>query len=148
MKSLTSVKQSEIKEKWYLIDAEGARIGRVATVAAELLLGKSNPLTKKYHKPMVKVVIVNAKKLDVNAKKGMTKFYKNYSGFPGGLKFTSLEDMMKVHPERPIENAVKGMLPKTKQGNELLTNLRVYADDQHPHEAQTLEKVDIRNYKI
>ncbi len=148
MKSLTSVKQSEIAEKWYLIDAEGARIGRLATIAAELLQGKTNPLTKKYLKPMVKVVVVNAKKIDFTAKKGMTKFYKRYSGFPGGLKFISLEDTMKLHPERPLENAIKGMLPKTKMGNDIFSNLNIYSDDVHPHQAQTLEKIDIRNFKI
>jgi large subunit ribosomal protein L13 len=148
MKSITSIKQSEIAEKWYLVDAAGQRIGIVASKIAELLQGKVNPLYKRYHKPSTKVVVVNVGKIDFTAKRGMTKFYKSYSGFPGGLKFTDLNEMFKAHPERPLESAVRGMLPKTKSGDVMFSNLRIYIDNKHVHEANSPEKVDIKKLKI
>ncbi len=148
MKSVTKIKQSEIQEKWYLVDATGMRIGNLATKVAELLQGKSNPLVRRYHKPLSKVVVINAKDIDFTFKRGMSKFYKNYSGFPGGLKFTSLDETFNKYPERPIEIAVKGMLPKNKRGEDMFGNLKVYADANHPHTPEELEKIDIRNIRI
>lgn len=148
MKSVTKIKQSEVKEKWYLVDATGMRIGNLATKVAELLQGKTNPLVRRNHNPLSKVVVINAKDIDFTFKRGMSKFYKNYSGFPGGLKFTSLDETFTKFPERPIQIAVKGMLPKNKRGEDMFTNLKVYADDNHPHTPQELEKVDIRNIRI
>ena len=148
MKSITSVKQSDIKEKWYIIDARGARIGRLASITAQLLLGKNDVLKRDYHEPMTKVVIINADKLDITEKRGMTKFYKSYSGFPGGLRYASLKDLSAKHPEKPIESAIKGMLPRTKRGADMMANLRIYAGEDHKHQAQELEKIDLQNFNI
>src|SRR5512145_3039161 len=98
MKSTTSISQNEIKEKWYLVDAKGKRIGVIASKVAELLLGKGDPLIKDYHEPKVKVVIINAASIDYTPKKGMTKFYRNYSGYPDGLRFRSLSEVMRTQP--------------------------------------------------
>lgn len=148
MKSVTKIKQSDIQEKWYLVDASGMRIGNLATKVAELLQGKTNPLIRRYHTPQTKVVVINAKDIDFTFKRGMTKFYKNYSGFPGGLKHTSLDDTFDKNPGRPIEIAVKGMLPRNKRGDDMFNNLKVYADATHPHTPEELQTIDIRNIRI
>lgn len=148
MKSVTKIKQSDIQEKWYLVDASGMRIGNLATKVAEILQGKTNPLVRRYHTPQTKVVVINAKDIDFTFKRGMSKFYKNYSGFPGGLKFTSLDDTFNKNPQRPIEIAVKGMLPKNKRGDDMFNNLKVYADADHPHTPEELQTIDIRNIRI
>ncbi len=148
MKSVTSVKQSEIEEKWYLVDARGLRIGRLASTVAELLQGKNNPKMRNYHKPMNKVVIINASKIDFTEKRGMTKFYKSYSGYPSGLRYVSLEDLIKKFPAKPIEAAVKGMLPRTKRGREMLANLKIFGDENHDHEAQKPELINIKEIKL
>ena len=131
-----ATKQKEIEEKWYLIDAKGKRIGRIATKAAHLLMGKNNPLVKSYIDPKAKVVVINADKIDFTEKRGFSKFYMNYSGFPSGLKVTSLEDVMKKAPTKPLEHAIRGMLPRNKRGDALYTNLYVYASETHPHNGQ------------
>ena len=148
MKSVTKIKQTDIKEQWYLVDASGMRIGNLATKVAEILQGKINPLVRRYHTPQVKVVVINAKDIDFTFIRGMTKFYKNYSGFPGGLRFTSLDDAFAKNPERPIEIAVKGMLPRNKRGDDMFSNLKVYADATHPHTPEELQTIDIRNIRI
>ena len=148
MKSITSVKQSEIKEKWYKIDATGQRIGTLASKIAELLQGKNLPLMRSYHKPMNKVVVINAGKIDFTVKRGMTKFYKSYSGYPGGLRFSPLSETFEKFPERPLTLAVKGMLPRTKRGEAMLVNLKVFAGEEHPHEAQKPEEIKIKNFRL
>lgn len=142
----TSVKKSQLNEKWYVVDVTGIRIGRAASQIAELLLGKGNPLVKNYLDPKVKVIVINADKVDFTAKRGLTKFYKTYSGFPGGLKSISLEELSKKHPTKPVSNAIKGMLPKNKRGNLIFSkNLFIYAGNSHMHEAQKPELVKINN---
>lgn len=148
MRKTSSVSQKEINEKWYLVDAEGQRIGVLASKVSELLQGKNNPLVRSYHDPMVKVIVINAEKLDVTPKRGMTKFYSAYSGYPDGLKFSNLADLMKVNPAKPIEFAVKGMLPRTKRGESILANLRVFSGPKHDHEAQKPEAINIKKLKI
>ena len=148
MRSVTSVKQSELKEKWYLVDAKGQRIGRIATVVAQVLQGKNDPKSRNYHKPMNKVVIINASKIDFTEKKGLTKFYHSYSGFPGGLRFMRLDELMVKFPNKPIEFAIKGMLPHTKRGREMMANLRVFRDETHEHSAQTPEVININEIKL
>lgn len=148
MRSVTSIKQSDIQEKWYLIDARGARVGKLASVAAQLLQGKNDVMKRDYHKPMTKVIIINAKEIDFTDKRGLTKFYKSYSGFPGGLRYVSLRDLNKKHPAKPIESAIKGMLPRTKRGDMMLVNAKIYADNMHKHEAQQPETIDLQSFKI
>ncbi len=143
-----TIKQSEIMEKWYVLDASDQRIGKIASITAELLLGKNNPLVRANLDPKTKVVVINAAKIDFTAKRGFSKFYKNYSGFPGGLKFESLDEKFEKNKTYPIENAVKGMLPKNKRGRAIMTNLKVYEGSEHPHEAQKPELIDLNTYKI
>jgi large subunit ribosomal protein L13 len=142
------ISQKDINEKWYLIDANGQRIGRIASLAAELLMGKTSVLSRDYLDPKVKVVVINAEKIDFTAKRGFSKFYKSFSGYPGGLKFTSLDEMFKKNKTFPIENAVKGMLPKTKKSDRAIVNLKVYVGSEHPHTAQTPEEINIKTFKI
>ncbi len=143
-----SIKQKEIEEKWYVVDATDQRIGKIASLTAELLLGKNNPLVRANLDPKTKVVVINASKIDFTPKRGFSKFYKNYSGFPSGLKFESLEEKFEKNKVFPIENAVKGMLPKNKRGRAILTNLKVYEGSEHPHEAQQPEAIDLNTYKL
>lgn len=143
-----SIKQSQIQEKWYLVDASGKRIGTMASQIAQLLLGKNNPLVRSNLDPKTKVVVINAAKIDYTPKRGFTKFYKSYSGFPGGLKFRTLDEKMAKDPTFPIENAVKGMLPKNKRGRSLIANLKIYPGGQHPHVGQSPEFIDITNVKF
>jgi len=148
MKSVSSVKQSEIKEQWYLVDAAGQRIGVLASKVAEILMGKNNPLMKSYHKPANHVVIINAKNIDFTAKRAITKFFKNYSGYPGGLRFTNLEETHAKDPGKPLEQAIKGMLPRSKRGDLMFGNLKIFADDKHIHEAQKPEVVNLKKFKV
>lgn len=131
-----------------MVDATGMRIGNLASKVAELLQGKTNPFVRRYHKPLTKVIVINAKDIDFTFKRGMSKFYKNYSGFPGGLKFTSLDDTFGKNPERPIEIAIKGMLPRNKRGEDMFNNLKVYPGAEHPHTPEEIKQVDIRNIRI
>ncbi len=145
---MKKISQKAIEEKWYVINADGLRIGRIASVAAQLLMGKKDVLVRGYHDPRAHVVITNASRIDFTQKRGMTKFYSNYSGFPGGIKFTSLEEAFKKDPTWPIENAVKGMLPKTKRGNEAIVKLKIYAGGENPHNAQNPVEVNVNNFKL
>lgn len=148
MKSITKISQNNVQEKWYLVDGAGLRIGTLASKVSELLQHKNDALYRPNLKPMVKVVVINSDKLDIPEKKGMSKFYKNYSGFPGGLRFTSLEDLMKKDSTKVIFNAVHGMLPKTKRGADMLGNLYIYRSESHKHEANQPEKIDILKIKL
>ncbi len=148
MKSITQVSQKDILEKWYLIDARGMKIGRLASVVSEVLQGKNNPLMRSNLKPLNKVIVINSEKLDITEKKAITKFYKFYSGFPGGLRYLNLRDQYKKDPTYIIEKAVKGMLPKTKRGSEMIANLRIFVGESHTHQAQNPEVLNIRSLKI
>lgn len=148
MKSLTSIKKSLIEEKWYLVDADNLKPGRLASVVAQLLQGKLNPLVRKYHNPKVKVVVVNTDKLDISPKKGVTEFFRSYSGFPGGLKFTNLEDLMKKDSTKVVRIMVEGMMPKTKMSNAIAVNLKLFKSNTHTHEAQKPEVLDLKTLKF
>lgn len=148
MKSITKISQKAIKEKWYLVDATGLRVGTLASKVAELLQHKNDVFYRDNLKPMIKVVITNSDKLDIPQKRGISKYYKSYSGYPGGLKFTSLNDLMKKDSTKVIVNAVRGMLPKTKRGDEMLNNLYVYKSESHKHTANLPEKIDILKIKL
>lgn len=122
--------------RWVLIDAEGKNLGRLATHVASLLLGKARP----DYTPGVDlgdaVIVVNAKKVAVTGKRLDEKIYYRASGYPGGLKEIPLRDQLERHPERVIQSAVRGMLPKNRQGRRLMKRLHVYPGPTHPHEAQ------------
>lgn len=137
-------KVSEIKSKWYLVDAKGLVLGRLATAVAGLLRGKSKTNYVPYLDGGDHVVIINADKVKVTGKKIEQKVYYHFSGYPGGMKSISLKDQLAKHPTRVIENAVTGMLPKTKLGRQMAKKLRVYATPTHPHSAQKLESYSIK----
>ena len=132
-----SVKASEIKRDWHVIDARDKVLGRLATEVARLLMGKHKPMFSRHLDTGDYVVVVNADKVRVSGNKAKQKLYYRHSGYPGGLKSISLEEMLKTKPERVVEYAVKGMLPKNRLGNSMIKKLKVYAGDSHPHLAQT-----------
>ena len=132
-----SAKAADIKREWHVIDASGEVLGRLATQVAHRLTGKHNPMFTPNLDSGDYVIVINADKLRVTGNKAKQKFYYRHSGYPGGLKSISLEEMLKTKPERVIEYAVKGMLPKNRLGNSMIKKLKVYAGDSHPHLAQT-----------
>ena len=135
-KSTRYAKAGEVERNWVLIDAEGATLGRLATKAAMILRGKNKPQYTPNADTGDFVVIVNADKVVLTGNKADQKRYWRYSGYLGGLKFESFREAMAKHPERVVEHAVKGMLPKTTLGRQQFTKLKVYAGPEHPHAAQ------------
>jgi large subunit ribosomal protein L13 len=127
---------NDIKRDWYLIDAEGAVLGRVATKAARLLMGKHKPIYTPFLDTGDHVVVINAAKVRLTGNKEDQKLYRHHSGIPGGLKEVLARDMRSKHPVRLIESAVAGMLPKTKMGKHMVKKLKVYAGDKHRQQAQ------------
>jgi len=132
-----STKASDIKRQWHVIDASGKVLGRLATQAAGLLMGKHKPLFSPNLDSGDFVVIINADKVRVTSNKAGQKLYYRHSGYPGGLKSISLENMLQTNPTRVIEHAVKGMLPHNRLRARMMKKLRVYAGEAHPHLAQT-----------
>ena len=133
----------QVEPRWVLIDAEGKTLGRLATKIATLLLGKHRPDWTPNVAMGYFVVVVNADKIRVTGKKLEQKIYTRYSGYPGGLKKIPLEKMLATNPERVLEHAVKGMLPKGPLGRRLFKRLKVYAGPDHPHQAQRPEKLEV-----
>jgi len=138
-----SAKPNEIKKEWLLIDANGKTLGRLATEIAKRLRGKH----KAEYTPHVDVgdyvVIINAGKVIVTGNKQKDKVYYHHTGFIGGIKSVSFDKLIASHPERAIEKAVKGMLPKNSLGRTMYKKLKVYADEKHPHTAQQPQILDI-----
>ncbi len=142
-----SAKPLEVTRKWYLIDANGATLGRLAVEVADILRGKNKP----QYTPNVDtgdfVVVINADKIQVSGKKETDKMYRSHSGFPGGFKEISFKAMMEKAPERAIEKAVKGMLPHNTLGDQQFQKLKVYAGPEHPHAAQKPEVYTLKGDK-
>ena len=134
-----SVKKSEIQRKWYIIDAANKPLGRVATEAARLLAGKHKPIYTKNVDTGDHVIIINCKNAKLTGNKLNQKVYRHHSGYIGGMKETSAKDMMEKNPTKAMMLAVKGMLPHTTVGAQMLKKLRVYADDNHENQAQKPE---------
>lgn len=143
-KSTRYAKAGEVERNWVLIDAEGATLGRLATKAAMILRGKNKPQYTPNADTGDFVVIVNADKVVLTGNKADQKRYWRYSGYLGGLKFESFREAMAKHPERVIEHAVKGMLPKSTLGRAQGMKLKVYAGPEHPHTAQNPTQIDWR----
>ena len=143
-KSTRYAKAGEVERNWVLIDAEGATLGRLATKAAMILRGKNKPQYTPNADTGDFVVIVNADKVVLTGNKADQKRYWRYSGYLGGLKFESFREAMAKHPERVIEHAVKGMLPKSTLGRAQGMKLKVYAGPEHPHAAQNPPQIDWR----
>ena len=133
----------DIERKWFLVDAEGIPLGRLATRVALLLSGKRKPIFTYHQDTGDFVVVVNAEKVKVTGKKYENKIYYWHSGYPGGLKQRTFAQMISKHPDRVIKLAVKRMLPKNQLGRRMLKRLKVYAGPEHPHKAQKPEKIDI-----
>jgi large subunit ribosomal protein L13 len=133
----------EIDKKWYVVDAEGKRLGRLATEVASILRGKNKPTFTPNMDTGDFVIVINAEKVDVTGRKREQKLYRRHSGRPGGMKVETFDQLQHRIPERIIEKAVKGMLPKNALGRKLFTNLKVYAGPEHPHEAQQPEAINL-----
>lgn len=126
----------DIEHNWYVIDAEGVVLGRLAAKVATILRGKHRPQFTPHADCGDHVIVINAGKVRVTGRKEEQKTYYRHSGYPGGLKSTSLKDMRATYPERIIEAAVRGMLPKNPLGRKMFKKLKVYGGDKHPHKAQ------------
>lgn len=132
-------KQGAVPKKWYVIDAEGKVLGRVAAEAAKLLRGKHKPEYTPYLDCGDHVIIINAEKARLTGKKAEDKKYYRHSGYPGGLKTVTYRDLVAKHPTRAMLFAVRGMLPRNRLGRKLLKHVRVYAGPDHPHQPQQPE---------
>jgi len=131
-----STKPAEINREWYLVDAEGKTLGRLASEIAKILRGKNKPIYAPHLDTGDYVVVVNAEKIHVTGRKLDQKMYYRHSGYPGGLKTITLRQQLKKHPTRVIRSAVWGMLPHNRLGRTMIRKLKVYAGDSHPHQAQ------------
>lgn len=129
-------KKDDLNRKWFVIDAEGAVLGKLATAVADVLSGKRKPIYTPFLDTGDHVVVINAEKVAVSGNKEETKLYRRHSGYLGGLKTASVRQVREKRPSRIVEEAVKGMLPKTRLGRAMFTKLKVYAGSKHPHEAQ------------
>lgn len=136
-------KPLEIERKWYIVDAEGQTLGRLSSRIATILRGKHKPI----YDPAVDcgdfVVVINADKIHVTGRKTDQKKYYRHSQYPGGLTTLTLREQLEKHPTRPVELAIKGMLPKTRLGRKMIKKLKVYAGSEHPHEAQSPEVLEL-----
>ncbi len=144
MSKTYSQKPSEVNRRWILIDAASAPLGRVSTEIAKYLIGKYKPTYTPHIDGGDYVVVINAKDAMVTGGKERAKVYYRHSGFPGGIKDARLEEVREKFPERIIENAVKGMLPKNKLSPERMARLKVFAGSDHTHAAQKPEKVEVK----
>ena len=144
MKSTPYAKPGEVERQWVLIDAEDVVLGRLATQVANILRGKHKPQYTPSTDTGDFVVVVNASKVRLSGNKAQSKQYWRHSGYLGGLKFESYAKAMETHPERVIEHAVRGMLPKNRLGKQQLTKLKVYAGPEHPHAAQHPTPLDLK----
>jgi len=142
-----SAKKETVEKQWVLLNAEGQVLGRLASHAAKMLRGKNKP----YYTPHVdcgdNVVIINAEKIVLTGKKMTDKEYITYSGYPGGKKIHSPEELMKKRPIAVVEEAIRGMLPRTRLGRAIFGNLHVYAGPEHPHQGQAPKEIDINTIK-
>lgn len=129
--------------KWFVVDAKGKTVGRLSTRIAEILMGKNKPVWTPFLDMGDHVVVINASEVVFKGSKNDQKNYYRHSGYPGGLKTKSVKRMLEETPEKVIELAVKRMLPKTKLGNAMFKKLKVYANAEHPHEAQRPEVLEI-----
>ena len=142
-----SPKPGDIERVWYVIDASGAPLGRLSTEVAQILRGKGKPTYAPHMDGGDFVVVVNADKVYVSGNKETDKVYFSHSGYPGGLRAQTLEQVRRDHPERLVEQAVRGMLPKNRLGRQMIRKLKVYAGPDHPHEAQNPQPMELQYRK-
>jgi len=136
-------KAEEVKRKWYVVDAAGKPLGRVASEVAKILRGKHKPTYTPHVDTGDHVIVLNAEKVVLTGKKLDQKYYRHYSGYPGGLKEIKYRHFMAAKPEKAFELAVKGMLPKNSLGRAMFKKLKVYRGNEHNHQAQKPEKLEI-----
>jgi len=134
-----SAKEADIKRKWYVVDADGKTLGRLATQIANVLRGKHKPIFTPHVDTGDHVIVVNAEKIHLTGDKVRQKTYYRHSGYPGGLKSETVKDVLARKPSAVVERAIKGMLPKTTLGKQMARKLNVYAGPTHPHQAQQPE---------
>ena len=140
----TYIPSKKVNKRWYLIDASNQTLGRLSTKIASILRGKNNIDYTPFLNTQSYVIIINAQDVQVTGQKKYKKLYKRHSGQPGGLKIETFEQLNQRIPSKIIEKAVKGMLPKGPLGRKLFTQLKVYAHDNHPHEAQQPEDITLK----
>ncbi len=138
-----SMRAEDVRRSWYVVDAENQTLGRLATAIASRLRGKHKPEFTPHVDTGDFIIVVNADKVHVTGNKETDKIYYRHSGYPGGIKGTSLGRMRETHPERIIEKAVKGMLPRNPLGRAMFKKLKVYAGATHPHSAQQPETLEL-----
>ena len=138
-----SIKAGEIQKDWFVADAENKILGRLASEVAQVLKGKHKPTYTPHMDMGDFVVVVNAEKVRVSGKKEMQKTYFSHSGYPGGTKELDLYTLRRKHPERVIQNAVKGMLPHNSLGRHMMRNLKIYSGPDHPHSAQEPKVMEV-----
>ncbi len=136
-------KAQDVQRKWYIVDAEGQTLGRLATKVASVLKGKHKPIYTSHVDTGDFVIVINAEKIVVTGNKANQKLYRRHSGYTGGLKEIPYAVMMQKHPERIVTIAVTGMIPHNKLGRQMITKLKVYAGAEHPHAAQQPEVLEI-----
>jgi large subunit ribosomal protein L13 len=134
--STTIPSGKDMKRNWFVVDAAGQTLGRLASHAASVLAGKLNPLYTPYIDTGDHVIVINAEKIVLTGLKADSKMYRRYTGFPGGLREESFTRLLARRPEKIVEEAIKGMLPKSKMGRQMATKLKVYKGSEHPHLAQ------------
>ncbi|RSK25580.1 50S ribosomal protein L13 [Bacillus sp. HMF5848] len=144
MRTTYMAKPSEVKRDWYVVDAEGKTLGRLATEVATLLRGKHKPTYTPHIDTGDHVIIVNAEKIELTGKKLTDKLYYRHSQFPGGLKVRTALEMRTNYSEKMLEGAIRGMLPKGRLGRQMYKKLHVYAGATHPHEAQQPKVYELR----
>jgi len=136
--------KNEIARQWHVIDAGGAVLGRVASKAAMLLMGKTKPTYTPFLDTGDHVIVINAAKIRLTGRKEEQKFYRRHSGYPGGLTEIQARKVRATHPARMVEDAIAGMLPKTKLGKQMYRKLKVYPGDRHPHQAQKPVALEVK----
>jgi len=136
--------QGEIARKWYVVDASGQTLGRLASQVARILMGKENPKYTPFIDTGDHVIVINAEKVKTTGMKAEQKSYQHYTGYPGGLRSEDFRKRFERKPELIIEEAVSRMLPKSRMGKQMFTKLKVYRGDKHPHEAQKPEALAVK----
>ncbi|MFC5465898.1 50S ribosomal protein L13 [Lederbergia graminis] len=144
MRTTYMAKASEIERKWYVVDAEGKTLGRLSTEVASILRGKHKPTFTPHVDTGDHVILINAEKIELTGKKLSDKIYYRHTGYAGGIKSRTALEMRTKYPEKMLELAIKGMLPKGSLGRQMFKKLHVYAGAEHPHEAQKPEVYELR----
>jgi len=137
-------RNTDRERRWFLIDAKDQVLGKLAAKAASILTGKNKPTYTPFLDTGDHVVVVNAERVHLTGRKESRKLYHHHSGYMGGLKTATAEELRRKHPERIVEEAIRGMLPKTKLGRAMFSKLKVYAGEAHPHRAQKPQAIAIR----